>query len=94
MNILITSGRSFVSLELARILKNHDIYIQDFQQEFICKYSKYVKKYFIISSAKFDFENYKKNMMQIIQENNIELVIPTCEDIFYISQFKDEIIDL
>lgn len=94
MKILITSGRAFVSLELARILKNHEIYIQEFQQEFICKHSKYVTKYFIIPSAKFHFEDYKKNMMQIIQENKIELVIPTCEDIFYISQFKDEIIDL
>ncbi len=37
MNILITYGRSFVSLDFLRILKDFDLYIQESQSEFICK---------------------------------------------------------
>ncbi len=92
MKLLITSWRSFVALEFIRIFKDHEIYIAESQEECICKYSRYVRNIFLTSSPRFCFNDYKKEILNIVQEHSIDLIIPTCEDIFYISQFKDEII--
>ncbi len=91
MNILITSGRSFVSLEYIRILKGNAIFIQENQEEYICKYSNSVAGFCITASPRFEFEKYRKQIMDFISLKKIDLIIPTCEDIFYISQLKEDI---
>jgi predicted ATP-grasp superfamily ATP-dependent carboligase len=91
MNILITSWRSFVALEMMRLLKNHTIFIQECQEEYICKYSKYKHWDCITSSPSEYFEIYKAQILDYIQKNNIKLIIPTTEDIFYISRLKSNI---
>jgi hypothetical protein len=94
MRILITSGRSFVALEFLRLLTEHELFIQETQENFICKNSKNLKKYFITSSPRYNYESYKKEILEIIKNEPLELIIPTCEDIFYISRFKNEIEEL
>lgn len=94
MKILITSWRSFVSLEFIRILAGHEIYIQENQEEFICKSSKYIKGVCKTDAPKFEFENYKNQILTFITENKIDIVLPTCEDIFYISRLKYDIENL
>ncbi len=91
MKILITSGRSFIALEMMRLLKDHTIFIQECQTEYICKYSKYNYWECITVSPSENFEAYKNKILDFIQKNNIELVIPTTEDIFYISRLKSDI---
>lgn len=91
MNILITSWRSFVALEMMRLLKNHTIFIQECQEEYIAKYSKYKMWECITASPSENFEIYKTQILNCIKKEKIDLVIPTTEDIFYISRFKADI---
>lgn len=94
MNILITSGRSFVALEMMRLLKDHTIFIQECQKEYISKYSKYIHGECITTAPNENFEMYKTQILYFIKKNDIKLVIPTTEDIFYISRFKADIENL
>ena len=91
MNILITAGRSFVALEMMRLLRCHTIFIQECQKEYICKYSKYISGECITIAPSENFDIYKAQVLDYIKKNHIELVIPTTEDIFYISRLKDDI---
>jgi hypothetical protein len=94
MNILVTSGRSFVALEMMRLVKDQTIFIQECQKEYICKYSKYKHGECFTTSPNENFEMYKTQILDFIKKNSIELVIPTTEDIFYISRLKTDIENL
>lgn len=94
MNILITSWRSFVALELMRLMKENTIFIQECQEEYICKYSKYKNGECITTAPSQNFEIYKTQILDFIKKNDIQLVIPTTEDIFYISRLKTDIENL
>ena len=93
MNILITSWRTVVSLEFLRLLHSHEnnLFVIESQENFMSKHSRYLKKYVLVHTPKYEFEKYKKDVLHVIKHEKIDLVIPTCEDIFYISRFKDEI---
>ena len=94
MKILITSGRSFVALDFVRILQNHEIFVQESQEEHICKKSCYVRETLHTKSPKYFYVEYKKSILKFVKKRKIDIIIPTCEDIFYISQFRDEITEL
>lgn len=84
MNITITCPRAPVTVEWIKIMQRsgHTITLVDSLFFPISKYYKNV--YFIkIPSPKLDFENYKREITKIVEKS--DFVIPTCEDIFYLS---------
>jgi glutathione synthase/RimK-type ligase-like ATP-grasp enzyme len=85
MKILITCPRAPVALEWGRILQesNHSITFVDslqFPLSTNLKGSSYIK----ISSPKENFNQYKSQIESLV--SNHDITIPTCEDIFYVSQ--------
>ena len=90
MKILITCPRAPVSIEWIRIFNRagHEVILVDSVSFPIAKY--YKKTQFIkIASPRLDFENYKKEMLELIAE--VDWVIPNCEDIFFLTQVRDSI---
>ena len=90
MKILITCPRAPVSIEWIRIFSKagHEVILVDSLSFPIAKYynnTKFIK----IASPRLDFETYKKDMTKLIDE--VDWVIPNCEDIFFLSQVRDSL---
>lgn len=90
MKILITCPRAPISVEWVKIaLKaGHDVILVDsldYPIGIFYKETTYIK----VPSPRIDFDGYKNSMLQLFDK--VDLVIPNCEDIFYLSQVKDSV---
>ncbi|MBB6214312.1 putative ATP-grasp superfamily ATP-dependent carboligase [Anaerosolibacter carboniphilus] len=93
LNILITGGRAPVALDLARNLhaSEHSIYIAESLKTNLCRHSKSVTKSFLVSKPNTDERSFISEIIQLINDYGISLLIPTCEETFYISKYKEKI---
>ncbi|WNS75026.1 ATP-grasp domain-containing protein [Bacillus sp. DTU_2020_1000418_1_SI_GHA_SEK_038] len=93
IKVLVTGARAPVTLHLCRILKDsgHEVYAADSISYALTKSSTSIQGYFLYSSPKFRTEDFVAELVEFIQENKIGLLIPTCEESFYISKYKDAI---
>jgi len=89
MNIFITSWRSFVALELVRLLANNNIFIWESKNHSISFASKYVNKKIIYPAPNKNINEFRNYLLKTINENKIDYLIPTCEEVFYIAKIKD-----
>ena len=92
-NFLVTGARAPVALEIIRNLHNnkHNAYLADSLRFPIAKNSRAVKKYFYIHQARFEYEQFVSDLIDIIVNNEIDYIIPTCEEIFYIAHAKERL---
>ncbi|WP_024612097.1 ATP-grasp domain-containing protein [Pseudoalteromonas sp. TB64] len=92
-NFLITGARAPAALELARNLfrDGHIIYMADSLAFPLAKHSKCVKKTFRITAPKASLLRFKNDIKSILKQYNIDVVIPTCEEVFYISAVKPDL---
>lgn len=92
MNILILGGRAPVAVHLARVLSMHNVFVADSLMVTLSKKSHFVKETFKINSKpNKDIKGYLNELNTIINKNNIELLIPTCEEAIYISLIKSNL---
>jgi predicted ATP-grasp superfamily ATP-dependent carboligase len=93
MNILITGARSPYTLHLSRLLAKFDnnIYTVDSIENNLCKNSKYVKKNFLSPKPRQETKDYIFFLKKIISDNDIKLLIPTCEEVYYVSKYVNEL---
>ncbi len=90
MKVLITCPRAPVTIEWIRVFEKAgvDVVLVDSLKYPIAKYfnnSKYIR----VASPKLDFKQYKEDMTKLIEE--VDWVIPNCEDIFYLSLVREDI---
>jgi len=80
--ILITFGRSFHALELARQLNaaGHIVYIADSIRTYVAKYSNAVKKCFKVPSPRFHPEEYITALIRIVNQESIDFLLPVYEE--------------
>lgn len=92
-NILFTGGRAPATLDLVRLFhkKKYNVFIAETFKHNITGSSKYVKKNIVIPSPAIETEDFIQGIIDTIIEYKIDLLIPTCEDIFYISKNLDKI---
>lgn len=92
-NIIFTGGRSPVTLDLIRLFakNNYNIYVVESFKNNIAGASKYVKKNIILPSPAIETELFIQNLIDTIIEYKIDLIIPTCEEVFYLAKYKDRI---
>lgn len=88
--ILLTGGRAPVTLDLARMFDQFDyeVYVADSFSKQLTKSSKAVKRAYTISKPATNFTAFVNDLVQIIKKENINLLIPTCEEVFYIAKGK------
>ncbi len=89
-NILITGSRAPAALFLIRKLskEGYNIFTAESCDYFLGKYSICVKRNYKITAPNANFEQFIKDIIEIIQKEKIDLIIPTCEEIFHISKEK------
>lgn len=91
--MLLTGARAPVTLHLSRILhlQGVKVFLADSISHPISSASNTVENFFKLSSPKFNTDQFLNELNTIINENNIELIIPTCEETFYLSMLMDKI---
>lgn len=86
--ILVTFARSFLALEISRHFRaaGHEVFVADSLGQHVTKYSNAIKKSFKLPSPRFDAENYLKGLIQIVEQEKIDWLIPVYEEISYIAK--------
>lgn len=92
-NVLITGARSPVALEWARILYScgKTVFLADSLKYPIAAFTKAKDGYFQVPSPRFEFRKYKDCILEIIQIKKITIIIPTCEEAFYLAFMKSDV---
>lgn len=89
--ILVTGLRAPGSLEWVRALsKEHTVYGLDFMNFPISRFSNGLSSYKKISAP--NTENFEKEFKEYLTQENFDLVIPTCEEIFHIFPLANNIL--
>ncbi|PMC38568.1 hypothetical protein CJ195_08900 [Bacillus sp. UMB0899] len=93
LRVLVTGARAPVTLHVCRLLKESgaEVYVTDCTNSPLTKVSSSIKKYILTPSPKFETKNFIKALVKIIKKEEIDYLIPTCEEIFYISMYKEVI---
>lgn len=91
-NILITGGRAPAALELARVFHHagHTVFMAESLRGHLSQPSNAVKKNFLVPSPRQQTSAFIAAIKTIVVENKIDMLVPTCEEVFYISMGRDE----
>lgn len=91
--ILITGVRAPVALELIRRLAKYgyEVFAADSIWFPISRGSRYISKYFYLPEPTGAPHLFAAKLIDIIRNESIDMLIPTCEEVFYISRFRAEI---
>lgn len=92
MKVLITGGRAPVALDLARKFKaaGHQVVGADSLPLNLLTFSNSIARNYSLPSPRFNYLSFKSSLISVINKERIDLVIPTCEEVFYIAQMKTE----
>jgi hypothetical protein len=85
--ILLTGGRAPATLELARLLHKagHSVFIAESVKHHLTHASRAITRNYLVPPPRFDPEGYVAALMHIIEQEHIDLLVPTCEEVFYVS---------
>ena len=85
MNILLTLGRLAKGLELARSLSRagHRVIIAEPFKWHLSKPSTAVKRSYVVTAPNDDMDQYLKDLLAIVRQEQIDLVIPVSEEALY-----------
>lgn len=88
--ILITGARAPAALELVRQFSRagHSVYAADCLHFPPTRFSKYVRGYLRHASPRREFLKCQEQLAGFVREKKIDLVVPTCEEVFYLSAMK------
>lgn len=92
-NILFTGGRSPVTLDLIRLFykADYNVFIAESVRDNLAGKSKYTKKNILVPSPAMETEEFINSLIDIIKEYRISTLVPTCEEVFYISKYKEKL---
>ncbi len=91
--ILLTGGRAPATLDLARQFaqRGHSVFVAESVPQHLCRYSRSVQKSYLVPHPNAAPEAFADALLQIIQQEHIDLLIPTCEEIFFVAQMRDRL---
>ncbi|WP_018751777.1 ATP-grasp domain-containing protein [Paenibacillus sanguinis] len=86
--ILITGGRAPVALELARLLHRagHTVYVAESLDYYLCRSSNVVEGSAVLPAPRPHTQAFLAELERLVIQWRIDLLIPTCEEIFYVAQ--------
>ena len=93
MNILLTGGRAPATLDLARAFHRagHLVFMAESLRGHLSQPSNAIKANFVVPAPRQETEAFLFGLKKIIEENQIDLLIPTCEEVFHIAKGRDEL---
>lgn len=88
LNILLTGGRAPVTLELARqfAAAGHRVYVAESLKRYLCRVSSAVTACFEVPEPRFQPDRFIDALCEIVNKQRIDLIVPTCEEIFYVAR--------
>jgi hypothetical protein len=91
--VLITGGRAPAALELARLFAaaGHTVFAADSTPWMLCGASRAVTKAFRVPEPRRHPRDFANRLAGIAREQRIDLILPTCEEVFYVGRFKSEL---
>ena len=91
--ILLTGGRAPVTLELARLFAaaGHEVHVAESLPQHLCRASKAVRRNHAVPSPRFDRDGFLAALDAVIRAEGIDLVVPTCEEVFHVSAGLDRL---
>lgn len=93
-SVLLTGGRAPATLELARLLgaAGHRVIVAESARRHLCMHSRYVERSYLVPPPRQQPDAYIGKLCEIMQKERIDLLIPTCEEIFYVSGGRDRLL--
>lgn len=96
MRVLITGARAPVAIEWATIFsrQGHQVIMTDSLSQPLGSFLGSIERYIPTTSPRFSFADYQKQILNIIEQYKVDMVVPTCEEVFYLTkivQLKPEI---
>lgn len=93
--ILLTGARAPITLDLARFFSKQGdtVILADSTKTPLSRASKYIEKYIFLPKPRECPITYINTLNKVCQDNQIDILVPTCEEIFYIARFKEHIND-
>lgn len=93
MNILITGGRAPAALELARVFHaaGHRVSMAESATAHLSQPSRCIAANFRVPRPRQQTIPYIDAMEQIIVQQQIDLLVPTCEEVFYIAMGRERL---
>jgi glutathione synthase/RimK-type ligase-like ATP-grasp enzyme len=87
IRILLTGARAPVTLELIRLFARagHQVFVAESARVHLGQASRFVTRAFVIPKPRLEPERFIQALERIVKLEQIDLVIPTCEEIFWIS---------
>jgi ATP-grasp domain len=85
--VLLTGSRAPATLDLARHFyrAGHEVYLVDSLHLPLARLSRMAKKSFVVTPPTSNPSKYVEDLVAIVRRHQIDLVIPTCEEIFFIA---------
>lgn len=89
-NILLTGGRAPATLALARVLHEagHRLVLVESVNWSLSQFSKVIDCTYPIPAPRQDFQGFLDTLLNIVQSEKIDVVIPTCEETFWVAKAK------
>jgi predicted ATP-grasp superfamily ATP-dependent carboligase len=87
--VLITGARAPVAVHIARLLSEagYRVVMCDHLKNPLGSASKIIDKYLCLPSFRLDRQTAADTLQQLILQENINYVVPTCEEVFYLAEF-------
>ncbi|WP_458126003.1 ATP-grasp domain-containing protein [Paenibacillus sp. Z3-2] len=88
LRVLLTGGRAPVTLDLARMLHRagHQVYVAESAARHLTRSSGAVEQCAVVPSPRHDTCAYLAELERLVQDWQIDLLIPMCEEVFYVAQ--------
>ncbi|KUI99009.1 ATP-grasp domain-containing protein [Vibrio sp. MEBiC08052] len=92
MQVLITGARAPVALEWANIFcrQGHRVIMTDALKQPLGSFLKQIEGYVQTSSPRFSFADYQTQILDIIDRFDIDMVVPTCEEVFFLADIAKQ----
>jgi hypothetical protein len=87
MRVLLTGARAPVTLELIRTFARagHQVFVAESARVHLGQASKFVTRSYALPKPRLEPQAFSQELERIVQLEQIDLVIPTCEEVFWIS---------
>jgi glutathione synthase/RimK-type ligase-like ATP-grasp enzyme len=92
-SVLITGGRAPVALDVARRLgrAGHRVVVAESLWPNLTASSRYIAAAYSVPSPRRDFAGFAVVMQSIVVREGIDLIIPTCEEVFYLAKLAPQL---
>ncbi|WP_413404425.1 ATP-grasp domain-containing protein [Paenibacillus amylolyticus] len=93
LRVLLTGGRAPVTLDLARMLHRagHRVYVAESAVRHLTRSSSAVEQCAVVPSPRHNTGAYLAELERLAQDWQIDLLIPMCEEVFYVAQGADRL---